>query len=41
MFWSTFIALQHLFVFKYQVDKEIYEKNVLYSGLHVKKSILF
>ena len=48
VFWSTFIALQHLFMFKYQVDKEIYEQfliqinqiNVWYIGLHVKRSIL-
>ena len=46
---STFIVLQNPFVFKDQVNKEKYEKflnpihqrNVLYIGLPVEKSILF
>ena len=26
MIWSTFVALQHLFMFQYQIKKEKYEK---------------
>ena len=43
VFWSTFIALHHPFMFKYQVEKEEYKKvsnpkpNLLYIGLPVER----
>ena len=49
MFWSTFIALQHLFMLKCQVDKEKIckvsypnsSKKLFNIGLSVEKSIFF
>ena len=45
MFWSTFIALQQPFMFKYQVDKDTYVKfliqihqtNLLNTGIPVQR----
>ena len=49
MFWSTFISLQHLFMFKYQFDTEKYVKFLIIMhktklfdiGLPVERSIYF
>ena len=45
MLWSTFVALQHPLMFKYQVDKEKYEKFHIpiyqKNYLPVERSILF
>ena len=37
MFWQTFIALKHLFMFKYHVDQDKYVKILI--PIHQKESI--